>query len=264
MKIAKKIFAVIFIVLCFAGTSHSATSYKKNFYRDLSKRLSKNRSDYKNLSDDEFANFREIHTSGIMYGKLFRSSSPVNTWGNRNTIADNLSKIAGVKTFINLADTNESMKKYAGFSQTYYSTQKIIGLNLTLKFQSKEFQKGLANGIKFMARNDAPFLIHCDLGKDRAGIFCAVLECLMGASLDEVTSDYMISFYNYFGIMPDTSDYYFVADNEIRAFLALMFGVENIAGVNLQEAAEKYLLKIGVLPVEIKTLREKIGKPENF
>ena len=246
------------LVLAYMAAIAEGESYKKTFYRNLSKRLSNNRSDYEYLSDKEFANFREIHMTGIAKGKLYRSSSPVKAWGNRNVIADNASREAGIKTFINLADSEKSMKKLTGFNETYYSTQKFIGLKMNTKFMSKEFQNGVARGIKFMAMNEPPYLIHCDLGKDRAGLFSAVIECLMGASSDEVVDDFLVSFYNYFGIESHSRDYDYVAENEIRPFLAAMFGVKDIAKVNLKDAAERYALKIGVSAEEIETLREKL------
>ena len=49
---------------------------------------SENREDYPDLSDEEFANFRAITTTGVSTGKLYRSSSPVNPEINRNLIAD--------------------------------------------------------------------------------------------------------------------------------------------------------------------------------
>ena len=263
MKNSKKNFLFIIVVLItFAfllTVSEAREINRKDFYRSLSSRLSKNRNDYAYLSDYEFANFRAVISTGIKAGRLYRSSSPVKAWGNRNIIADNAAKEAGVKTFINLADSYEEMKKRKEFSESYYSKQKIICLNLNLKFKSKKFQDGVARAVNFMAENPAPYLIHCDLGKDRCGIVCAIIESLAGASHDEIVNDYMISFYNYFGIRPGTDEYELVADNEIRAFLASIFEIKNIENANLQAAATKYLLKIGVSPENIEALKKQLG-----
>ena len=110
-----------------------------------------------------------------------------------------------------------------------------------------------------MAHSQPPFLVHCDMGKDRAGFVCAILECLMGASAEEVTADYLVSFYNYFGIKPGTGEYLLVANNEIRPFLALAFGVKDISSIDLSAAAERYLLNIGVPARDILTLKQKLG-----
>ena len=235
------------------------TSPKQNFYRNLSKKRSNNRADYPHLTDEEFANFRAVTTSGMGEGKLYRSSSPVNPWGNRNLIADGAARTAGIKTFVNLADTEQKLKSYKGLKDSYYGTQKILLLNLSWKYPSDEFRAKLARGISLMAHSQPPFLIHCDAGKDRAGFVCAILECLMGASAEEVIDDYLASFGNYFGIQPHSKDYDFVADNEIRAFLALAFGVRSIGEIDLAAAAERYLLRIGVPAGDISALRHELG-----
>ena len=256
---------VIILSLCINVTaSYSATKNRtqaQKFYRRISKNRSNNRNDYPSLSDAEFANFREVNTTGIARGKLYRSSSPINDWGNRNLIADKLSEAYGIKTFINLIDTTERMKGYKGFSSTYYSKQTAIALNMNLKFRSKDFQSKVAQGVKFIARNEPPFLIHCNLGKDRTGLFCAIIEAFMGATPGEISEDYAKSFYNYFGVKTYTSDYNFVVNNEIRPFLAAILGVKDIDNVNLSDAAERYLLRIGVSAVEIESVRANLGQP---
>lgn len=224
----------------------------------MSSRLGRHRTDYPDLSDSQFANFRMVRTSGIAPGKLFRSSSPISTWGERNEIADRLSQEAGVNTFINLTDSDKGMKNHKGYEGSYYSTRKIIGLNLGMKYKSPAFRKSLARGIRFMAANEPPYLIHCSLGKDRAGFVCAIVESLAGASWEEISTDYMISFYNYFGILPDSKEYDFVLSNELYKFLSQDFGVENLLAANLAECAEKYLRKIGVSQKDIDTLRGKL------
>ena len=235
------------------------SSFGKTFYRSLSARLGRNRADYPGLSDSDFANFRMVETRGIAPGKLFRSSSPISTWGNRNTIADRLARSADIRTFINLADSDEGMPEHKGYPGSYYSTRKIIGLNLGMKYRSDDFRRKFARGLRFMAANEPPYLIHCSLGKDRAGFVCAVIECLMGASWPEVARDYMISFRNYFGILPGTREYDFVVKNEIRRFIGENFGVENPERVNLPDAAERYLLGMGVSSGDIESIRLKLG-----
>ena len=249
---------VLIIISALSFSCHAEEFSGKKFYRSLSQRLGRHRTDYPNLTDSEFANFRMIRTSGIAEGKLFRSSSPVSTWSERNAIADRLSRENGIKTFINLADSDSGMRKHEGYEGSYYSTQKIIGLNLGMKYKSRDFRRSLARGIHFMAVNNPPYLIHCSLGKDRAGFVCAVVESLAGASWPEIAGDYMLSFYNYFGILPGSKEYDFVLSNEIMRFLSEDFGVKNLSAVNLAECAEKYLRGIGVSQQDIDTLREKL------
>ena len=58
---------------------------------------SEKREDYPNLNDAEYANFREITTTGMGKHALYRSSSPVNPEMNRNLEADAASADAGIK-----------------------------------------------------------------------------------------------------------------------------------------------------------------------
>ena len=219
---------------------------------------SEKREDYPELTDAEFANFRMITTTGIGEGKLYRSSSPVNPEINRNKYADAAAKEAGVKTFVNLADNDETMRGYEGFAESYYAGQKIVALNMGVDFSADEFKAGLADGIRFIAANEAPYLVHCNEGKDRAGFTSAMLECLMGASVDEVVADYMVTFYNYYNVKPDEERYSVIANSNIKKSLATAFGVNDITGIDLAAAAEKYLLDIGVSADDIAKVRENL------
>ena len=221
---------------------------------------SENREDYPNLSDEEFANFRAITTTGVSTGKLYRSSSPVNPEINRNLIADRAAAAAGVKTFINLADSEEEMRGYEGFDASYYSTQKIIPLNLGVDFMAEEFRTGLAKGLRFIAANEGPYLVHCTEGKDRAGFVSAVLECLTGASADEVIADYMVTFFNYYRVQPGTEQYDIIANSNICKSLAAAFEIPDIREADLQAEAEAYLLEIGLTAEEIAQVRTNLGE----
>ena len=220
---------------------------------------SENRADYPHLTDEEFANFRCIETTGIGSGKLYRSSSPVNPEIARNTYADKAAEAAGVRTFINLADNEETMKGYEGFADTYYSRQNILPLNLGVDFAAEDFRAGLANGIRFIASNEGPYLIHCTEGKDRAGFTSAVLESLLGATADEVIADYMVTYYNYYGVQPGTEQYDIVAGSNICKTLAAAFGVSDIRGTDLAAEAEAYLMEIGLTAEEIAQVRANLG-----
>ena len=221
---------------------------------------SENREDYPDLSDEEFANFRAITTTGVSTGKLYRSSSPVNPEINRNLIADRAAAAAGVKTFINLADSEEEMRGYEGFDASYYSTQKIIPLNLGVDFMAEEFRTGLAKGLRFIAANEGPYLVHCTEGKDRAGFVSAVLECLTGASADEVIADYMVTFFNYYYVQPGTEQYDIIANSNICKSLAAAFDIADIREADLQAEAEAYLLEIGLSADEIAQIRTNLGE----
>jgi len=215
------------------------------------------RADYAALTDEEFANFRAIATTGVGEGKLYRASSPVNPSIGRNIYADKAAEAAGVKSFVNLADSADSAAAYAGFAESYYSAQNVLYLNLGVDFASELNRAGVAEAMTFLADAPTPVLVHCNEGQDRAGFMSALLECLMGASFEEVRADYMITFYNYYGIQPGTDQYNQIANN-IDKNLRTAFGLETLEGVDLSAAAEEYLLGLGVTAETIAAVRENL------
>ncbi len=219
---------------------------------------SNERSDYPDLSDEEFANFRMVATTGIGKGKLYRSSSPICPEFGRNTYADNAAKAAGVKSFVNLANSEESAGAYEGYADSYYSKQDILFLHLGPDFSADYNREKMAEAMEFIADAQTPILIHCQEGQDRAGFVSAMLECLMGASFEEVRQDYMTSFYNYYGVKPHTDQYELIASN-IERVLCEQFGLDSLEGADLKQEAEDYLKDLGVSGETIAAVREKLG-----
>lgn len=223
---------------------------------------------YPDLSIEEFANFREVRTTGMGKNKLYRSSSPVDLCLGRNFYADSLAKEAGVATFINLADTEDNARTFKSFDSSYYSTQDVIFLALPVEFFSKPFKEGLAKGFRFMIEHDAPYLVHCTYGMDRTGFTIAVLEALMGATSDDIKKDYAKTFTNYFNVVDGRQ----VALNEEQAgfFEAVVLknlkAVYHAEGIEIPDASnadwapatEKYLEKLGMTPKEISDLKDKL------
>ncbi|MCR5683810.1 MAG: tyrosine-protein phosphatase [Lachnospiraceae bacterium] len=227
--------------------------------------MSNERTDYPDLTDEQFANFRMVNTTGIAEGKLYRTSSPINPKNNRNTYADAAIKKAGVTVIINLADDEETAKGYEGFADSYYATAKNTMLNMPVDLASDEFKTKLASALKFMAANPGTYAIHCTEGKDRAGYVAALLECLMGASYDEVIEDYMTTFYNYYGVTKDDVQYEPVVNSNIAKSLKTAFTFSkkdkkrDLSTADLAACAKKYLKKIGLTNAEIKALKKNLS-----
>lgn len=218
------------------------------------------RSDYPNLSDAQFANFREVTTSGIGRGRLYRSASPINPKYNRNIYADTAIRQAHVTTIMNLADDPETVASYPDINTTYYSHQNYIALNMGVDFEADDFKQKLANGLKFFISDPGVYLVHCTEGKDRAGFVVAVLECLMGAAYDEVTADYMTTFYNYYGITTDDERYNSILTSNLEKTLKNEFGVENLRSADLSAEAAEYLKSTGLTNEEIDTLKKDLSE----
>ncbi|MBQ9944373.1 MAG: tyrosine-protein phosphatase, partial [Clostridia bacterium] len=203
-------------------------------------------------------NFRAVKTTGMGENKLYRSSSPINPELNRNAYADAAIQAAGVKTIVNLADNQEDAASYEGYTDSYYAGQNVIYLCLGVDFKAADFGEGLANGLRFLSANEGPYLIHCTEGKDRAGFTIAVLECLMGASYQEVVGDYMVTYDNYYGVAEGTDKYNAIAESNIIASLKAAYGTDDLTKANLSECARNYLLSIGMTDAEIDALIERL------
>ncbi len=227
------------------------------------------RAEYPELTDEQFANFRSIATTGMGKGVLYRSSSPINPELGRNTYADKAAAAAGIKTFINLADTEAEAKGYEGFGESYYAKQNVIFLGLPVAFTTKEFKDGLAEGFRYMTKNEGPYLVHCTEGKDRAGLASAILECFMGASAEEVANDYVTTFRNYYNVVDGkqialTEAQVAYLKNVILKNLCLIFDMKDAAKADLKAEATAYLKEIGLTEAEIQKLAENLGGKTEF
>lgn len=218
------------------------------------------RADYE--SDEVFANFRPVTAGGIKEGRLYRSASPANNKYGRAPYANALAEAAGVRGVMNLANTQEELAELFSaedFSSLYYKTLfgegRGIALGLSVDFSDEDFLRGIAKGFSFLSRQETPFLIHCTEGKDRAGFACVLLEALMGATEDEIVSDYMKSYENYYGVQPGTDRYEWIADNNVRVMLQAPAGEGD---TDLSAAAEELLLSCGMTEAEIGALRTKL------
>lgn len=223
---------------------------------------------YPDLSIEEYANFREVRTTGIGKNKLYRSSSPIDLCLGRNYYADSLAQEAGVATFINLADSEGSGTSYKGYETTYYSTQNIAFLALNVNFYSKSFQEGLVIGYRYMIEHEGPYLVHCTYGMDRTGFTIAVLEALMGATAEEIQADYAKTFSNYYTVR--NGKQIPLNEQQIDFFKAVVLrnlrAVYHAEGIDIPDtdnadwatATENYLKKMGMTTQEISDLKDRL------
>ena len=243
----------------------------KGEYRDqyLIHQLSRTneREDYS--SDAIFANFREIVGGNLGSGALFRSSSPVNNEIGRAKYADELMSLNNIKSVMNLADSRETIEGYfkeEDFASPYYKSLyengQVIALNMGVSFKTREFQNGLVEGLTFLSKNEGPYLVHCNEGKDRAGFTSALLSALMGLTYDEIASDYMTSYENYYHVEKGTEQYEAVKRSNIDSMLSFIAGVEtkDLENVDLAGKAEEFLIAIGMEKSDIDTLKSKLSK----
>lgn len=221
------------------------------------------REDY--ASDQVFANFRNIPLGDLGENALFRSSSPVNNELGRAAYADRFAERWQIKTVLNLADSETELQQHlaAGdFNSPYYrslcESGSVKALGLGMDFTADDFRSPLAEGLRFLAGREGPYLIHCTEGKDRAGFVSALLSCFMGATCDEVVADYMTTYENYYHITPEDTQYETVKSSNLATILSAITGTQDTAAysrIDLAAAAKTYLLGCGLTEEECAALR---------
>lgn len=226
------------------------------------------RADY--ASDEVFANFRPVRLGSIAEGRLFRSASPINNKNKRASFADKLIERAGVRTVMNMSDTEKEIAKFLAvpdFSSPYYKSLldagQVIILGMPINFSSDEFAADVIKGLVFLARHEAPFLVHCTEGKDRAGFATALLGALMGAPLDDIVADYMQSYINYYDVKTTDAKYALIAEGNVKEMLRAIAGLPkgaDLSKVDLAEAARAYVLAHGMEAADLAALEAKLSK----
>ncbi len=244
-------------------------------------------------TDAQYANFRMVTTTGIAPGVLYRSSNPLNCVNNpsRYAVADRLAREAGIKTEIDLADTDKKVESYLtseGYGSTYcpalYKAGNTIACGMMANTFCDDFKSRLGKAVKFMIAHEPPYLIHCNEGKDRCGFVSMLFEALCGASVEELRRDYMVTMLNFYQI-PDGGDSYSLRQSlSIDRMIWLMcnedalenyrsidwssidvsdidwnglgFYRSGFQGVNLQTAASGYLKECGLDDSQIAALRD--------
>ena len=217
------------------------------------------RDDYKDLTDEEFANFRNVATTGMGKNTLYRTASPVDPEHKRNAYADQALKDHGVTVIMNLADDETKLQEYPAYKDTYYASVEHIALRMSMDYMEEASRKKIADGLRFFITHPGVYAIHCQEGKDRTGVVCALLECLMGASLDEVVSDYMVTFRNYYGVKPGDDKYPVICQGNVMKTLKRLFGIEDLETADLSACAQEYLKSIGLTADEIEALKTNLG-----
>ena len=217
-----------------------------------------NRDDYAELSDEDFANFRAVRTHDMADGVLYRSSSPINPAIGRNTFVDKAAKTAGIKTVVNMADTEVAAKNMAGWANSYCATLPTVFLHMGVDATQPSFGDGVRDSVRFMLANEPPYLLHCKEGQDRTGFLCAVLELLEGALLQEVADDYLRTFQNFYHVKADSRQAAAIRGDMLEN-LRTAFKLKSLKKADLKKAAETYLLNVGLTQEEIMALRKKLS-----
>ncbi len=226
----------------------------------LSMKYSIMREEY-DISDEEYANVRDVQAGRIASGVLYRSSSPFCNDINRANYVSEYLEREKVKTVLNLADTEEKMQTYdmPPYSRKLWEEGNVILCPLKADPTADDYNKRLIEVLKELPSHPAPYVVHCMEGKDRTGYVCALLEGLCGATYEEIIADYLKTYDNFYQINP-------IKDSELcntlvslRLNTCLMYyaNVDNEAQlpyVDYAKAFSKYLLSHGMSQQQLDAL----------
>ena len=266
------------------STTATITLNKAKKYKDIEETLSISYSDdiTKYDSKEQFANFREIKTSNIKPGLLYRGASPIDNRRNRASTVDKLLEEHNIQYDIDLADVYV-LGGFAAFDQVpvdytpslqgnfvigeYFQTlldaNKAIFLGMGAAYKSEDFSNKLKTTLLAILNNDGPYYIHCLEGKDRTGYVCMIIEAMCGASYDELVDDYFITYKNYYGIdkVKDSKKYEMIKTIHIDEMIRYAFDYDkgvNLLTANYRSTVNNYLLGIGLTQDQIDGITSKL------
>lgn len=236
----------------------------------MSMTYSNNRSDYPELSDAAFANARRVKAGKVANGVLHRSSSPFDNKINRNSYVSAYLESEGVKTVLNLSETEEEILAFdlPAYSRTLWDGGNVLLCPLKSDPTADDFNNRLIAALKELPSRPAPYVVHCTEGKDRTGYVCALLEGLCGATYQEIVDDYLLTYFNYYGITQEKDPDKCKALVSLRLHPCLMCyaGVSDetqLQNVDYAKAFASYLLTHGMTQQQLDALVQVLTNSHN-
>lgn len=196
-----------------------------------------------------YSNFRMINFRQFKKNVIYRSCSPINYKFSpgRVACADSLCKDKQIKTVINLADTYEDVEKYIKsfgrercpyYSELFYSGG-VYCAKMSQSFFNDDSVSVIAVILRIILECQQPYLIHCNEGKDRTGLFFALMECLMHCKNSDIIDDYMQSYVNFYQLKKNCEEYLFLEKILPVRFLYVLSHMECINTIPLEWESSK-------------------------
>lgn len=221
-------------------------------------------------SDEIFSNFRMVTLGNIKENILYRSASPINDKHKRASITNKLVENAQIKTIANLADNKEIIYEAVmntDFDSNYYldlyENNHVEFFPLTLNYKTDYFGDLATKAVIYIAENEGPYLVHCTEGDFRTDFVIMLISLLMGATVQEVCDDYMLTYANYYNLTKESNltKYNNILESYCMGSLRHIAGVgenDNISNINFEVKAQQFLMKYGMTQSQINTLKEKL------
>ena len=258
------------------GDTATFTKAGRNPYVDKIPNYSKDISDDPSgfPSSDVFANFRAVNIGDITPNTVYRSASPWNS-GVRAEYADGLYEEYGVDYLLCLNMVYDDAEQYAKMHPEYYVSKLFEEGKVTCESFSPQVHGNPEQTREFIdmyLETDGTIGIFCKLGRDRTGIYCAILEGLAGATYQEVRDDFMVTVCNYHHLEEGSEEYETVASMFIDRDLYMLDHFEEIRNIrdidwrsidyeeyDPEEEFTSYLIDYaGVEPEKVQLVKEKL------
>ena len=219
-------------------------------------------------ADEALANFRNARAGTIGANCLYRSQHPANG-SYRSRFALKLMQENNVRTVLNLSNSDSSLKKnftkykieLPNYYRLLYNSGSVYSANMSgSNRKGSTIRRKVAKVGKFMAKKKGPYLIHCEIGRDRTGFVMLILESLMGAPYNYMLDDFTFTDMNRKGLTYEASKK--IAINRLNGDLSIISGKSkktNWSKQNLAKYAEKYLKKGGMTNSEITALKRNLA-----
>ena len=202
-----------------------------------------------------------MKAGNIASGVLYRSSTPFTNEINRANYVSDYLESQKITTVLNLADTKEKIQSYdmPPYSRTLWEGDNVILCPLKTDPTADDYNKKLIAALKELPSRPAPYVVHCMEGKDRTGYVCALLEGLCGATYEEIVTDYLITYDNYYGVTPPKDRDVCNTLLSLRLYPCLMYYADikdeaQLPNVDYAKAFSNYLLSHGMSSEQVDAL----------
>ncbi len=232
------------------------------------------RADYDD--DQKFGNYRELSGGNLKEDTFYRSSNPLNYRSERAQYSDEYYRELEVENLISFDMSQEDLEKRCEQLPDAYATS---------VYEAGKFHTSVLSPSVLSHPDHARFVfeslvdtegsvgIFCTFGKDRTGLYCAMIESLAGATYEEVRADFMTSMCNYYHFEKDTPEYYAVAHMYIDRYMWMFKNYDfigdytsvdwskmNFDDYDPEEIITNYLINVCGLPPElIDAVKERIA-----
>ncbi len=221
---------------------------------------------------EEYGNYREVTQGEFRHDRLYRSASPMQHNGTRYLYCDEYLREVGADHVFSISIDMEDVESYrylGSYAFELYDQGRMTARCLDPAILCHEDQTLYLMDV-FLS-HDGSIGLSCSQGKDRTGIYCAMLESLAGAAYEEVRADFLLSMCNYYGIEEGSEEYDTVGSMVIDRIFYMFrnpgilndvidvdWGEMDISTYDAEGFVTGYLLGIGMDAERLETLKSSL------